>query len=300
LLLKGANTLIIDQSKKVSVIIPNYNYAIFVGFAIESVLAQTYGNYEIIVVNNGSTDNSLPVLSKYIDRIVLVDQSNLGQSGARNSGILHSNGDLIAFLDADDFWEPTKLEKQVKLLSTDSQLVYCGLQQFENRTSAKTTIQIPQHRGDCRDLFWRQPGVGIVLGGESTVIITRELLGKVGKFDTRLNVSSGWDFYRRCASFTKFDYVPEILVNYRIHDNNMSKSASMNVQDIRKSFLIMSESLENSIKVGGLLFSFLKLELTFLKTFLCNRNWKYFLSSMLKLPLHFSQIIALRLGRYFS
>ncbi len=292
--------MIIDQSKKVSVIIPNYNYAVFVGFAIESVLAQTYGNYEIIVVNNGSTDNSLLILSKYIDRIVLVDQSNLGQSGARNSGILHSNGDLIAFLDADDFWEPTKLEKQVKLLSNDSQLVYCGLQHFENRTSLKTTIQFPQHRGDCRDLFQRQPGVGIVLGGESTVMITRELLNKVGKFDHRLNISSGWDFYRRCANFTNFDYVPEVLVNYRIHENNMSKSASMNVQDIRKSFLIMSESLENSIKVRELMFRFFKLELTFLKTYLRDRNWKSFLSCMLKLPLHFSHIISLRLGRYFS
>jgi glycosyltransferase involved in cell wall biosynthesis len=91
-----------NTDKKVSVIIPNYNYAQYVGEAIESVIDQTYSNIEIIVVNNGSTDNSLELLKEFGDRICLVNQENLGQSGARKSGLLRATGDFIAFLDADD------------------------------------------------------------------------------------------------------------------------------------------------------------------------------------------------------
>ena len=88
----------------ISVIIPNYNYARYLSVAISSVLSQTYPNIEIIVVNNGSTDNSIQVLRQFGSQIILLDQQNLGQSGARNSGLRAAQGDLIAFLDADDFW----------------------------------------------------------------------------------------------------------------------------------------------------------------------------------------------------
>ena len=108
------------DSSKVSVIIPNFNYADFVGEAIQSVLKQTYQNTEIIVVNNGSTDNSLEILRSFGDKILIVDQANLGQSGARNAGLAKSTGELIAFLDADDLWEPKKLEKQMILLQSDT------------------------------------------------------------------------------------------------------------------------------------------------------------------------------------
>ena len=97
-------------SGKVSVIIPNYNYAHYVGAAIESVLNQTYPDIEIVVVNNGSTDNSLEVLSKYAGKICLVNQENLGQSGSRKSGLNSATGDYIAFLEADDTWDPHRLK----------------------------------------------------------------------------------------------------------------------------------------------------------------------------------------------
>lgn len=138
-----------DGSKKVSVIIPNYNYAKYVRKAIESVLLQTYSNLEVIVVNNGSTDDSLQVLKEFGGKIELIDQSNLGQSGARNSGLRRSTGDLIAFLDADDFWEPTKLEKQIALINEDVQLVYCGISTFNETIMVNTEIALPIYKGNC-------------------------------------------------------------------------------------------------------------------------------------------------------
>jgi glycosyltransferase involved in cell wall biosynthesis len=286
-----------NQSPQVSVIIPNYNYAEFLGQAIDSVLAQTYRNFEIIVVNNGSTDNSLQVLSKYKESIVLVDQSNQGQSGARNSGIIASSGELIAFLDADDFWEPTKLEKQLKLVSHECQLIYCGIQHYENETGKKSLRQFPHYKGNCQELFSRQPGVGIVIGGESTVIITRDLLNIVGNFNIGLSVSSGWDFYRRCANYTHFDYVPELLTNYRIHNNNMSKDSLRNIEDIRKSFFVMLDSLDKKSRLYGLMIGYFKLEINFVKTHLRNRYWGSAFCGVLNLPFHMSRILVLRLRR---
>lgn len=132
---------------KVSVIIPNYNYAQYVGQAIDSVLNQTYRNIEIIVVNNGSIDNSLEVLKGFGDRISLVDQENLGQSGARRSGLLRATGDFIAFLDADDVWEPQKIEKQMLLFNSKTELVYCGIRCFDESSKTQISMHLPRFRG---------------------------------------------------------------------------------------------------------------------------------------------------------
>ena len=95
---------------KVSVIIPTYQRSHLVGQAIESVLAQTYCDYEIIVVNDGSTDNTGEILAQYGDRIVAIHQENRGLPAARHAGIRVAQGQYIAFLDDDDLWEPQKLE----------------------------------------------------------------------------------------------------------------------------------------------------------------------------------------------
>jgi glycosyltransferase involved in cell wall biosynthesis len=173
------------QGKKISVIIPNYNYGHYLTQAVESVLNQSYNNLELIVVNNGSTDNSLEVLMPYKNKIRLIDQSNLGQSGARNSGLAEATGDLIAFLDADDFWEPSKLAKQIALFSESTQLVYCGIAPFKDSDSdlEKMPILLPKYRGDCTRKFVDRPGDSVVLSGESTALFSMKLLNKVGSFD---------------------------------------------------------------------------------------------------------------------
>jgi glycosyltransferase involved in cell wall biosynthesis len=222
--------------RKVSVIVPNYNYARYVGKAIESVLLQTYSNLEVIVVNNGSTDNSIEVLQKFDGKIKLIDQENLGQSGARNSGLLSSTGDLIAFLDADDYWESNKLEKQIKLVSDEVQLVYCGISTFYDAPGVNKEEVLPTYKGDCSSFFLDYPGASVVLSGESTAIFTRSLLEKVGAFDLDLNSSAGWDFFRRASVHTSFDFVPESLTHRRSHSVNMSNSDDKNIPDIRRAY----------------------------------------------------------------
>jgi len=259
------------SSSKVSVIIPNYNYARYVGDAIRSVLAQTYTNFEIIVVNNGSTDDSLDILRGFGDHIVLVDQANLGQSGARNSGLAKSTGELFAFLDADDVWEPTKLEKQISLIRDDTQLIYSGLTKFENESEKILSVNYPSFRGKCILDFVQNPGVGIVLGGESTVLFTRELFSQVGEFDTRLSISAGWDFFRRCSLYTKFDFSPEILVRYRIHGKNLSLLPTNNVSESRRAFYKLVYDKYYAFHFRQLLLGFLKLEWSFFKTLVSHR-----------------------------
>ena len=239
-----------SQKKKISVIIPNYNYARYLDQAIRSVLEQTYNNIELIVVNNGSTDNSLEVLEKYGQKIRLVNQPNLGQSGARNSGLSVSSGELIAFLDADDYWDPTKLEMQSTLINKDSQLVYCGISPFKDLGNEKLESVLPKYRGDCASYFIENPGASIVLSGESTALFSRDLLMKVGSFDAELNSTAGWDFFRRCSRFTNFDFVNEPLVNYRLHSSNMSNSSNSVIQDMRRAYskLFQDESWSISLK----------------------------------------------------
>src|SRR5437016_1233967 len=99
----------------VSAVIPAYNYARFVCRAVDSVLAQTYPHLECIVVDDGSTDNTLEVLAPYGDHIRVITQKNAGLSAARNTGVRNAGGEYVGFLDADDWWQPQKIAKQVAL-----------------------------------------------------------------------------------------------------------------------------------------------------------------------------------------
>jgi glycosyltransferase involved in cell wall biosynthesis len=257
-----------DESKKVSVIIPNYNYAKYVRKAIESVLLQTYSNLEVIVVNNGSTDDSLQVLKEFGGKIELIDQSNLGQSGARNSGLRRSTGDLIAFLDADDFWEPTKLEKQIALINEDVQLVYCGISTFNETIMVNTEIALPIYKGNCSSFFLDYPAASVVLSGESTAVFTKLLLEKVGAFDPELNSSAGWDFFRRASAHTNFDFVPAALTYRRAHSENMSNSDAKNILDIRRAYKKLFREQSLMLSRRRVFRTKLSLEWSFIKTYL--------------------------------
>lgn len=268
---------------RVSVIIPNYNYGRYIADAVNSVLNQTYTNIECIVINNGSNDNSLETLGLFKDRIILIDQKNLGQSGARNVGLDQAEGEFLAFLDADDYWEPTKLEDQLALISNTTQLVYCGIRQFADNADKTISILSPKFKGNCANAFVDYPSVSVVLSGESTALFTKELVTKVGYFDTQLNSSAGWDFFRRASRFTEFNFVNSPLVNYRIHKNNMSKSSINNVRDIKMAYSKLLEDKDwaiNPLKAKSLLRN---LEITFLKTYLKEGRIEYVFKSILKL-----------------
>ena len=233
--------------KTVSVVIPNYNYSEFICDAIESALDQTYKPLQIIVVDDGSSDNSLEVVRQYLKHITLIVQQNSGQSAARNAGIREAQGDYVALLDADDYWNPNKLDHQMKLLNQKTQVVYCGLRVFDNLSNATLVNLMPKYRGECKSHFLNLNAASIVLGGESTSVFSRELAAKVKGFDTRLNVMGGWDFFRKCSNYTSFDFVNDSLVNYRRHEKNVSSKMDNNCRDIRNAYEILFKDSEEHL-----------------------------------------------------
>lgn len=260
------------SKKTVSVIIPNYNYSRYLAEAISSVLSQSHAETECIVVNNGSTDDSLKILHQFRSRITIIDQENRGQSGARNAGLDIAGGDFIAFLDADDYWSEQKIEFQLKLLNNETELVYCGISKFDD-DSRKEIVRIdPKFKGSCSEAFLENPAVSVVLSGESTAVFSRNLLNQVGKFDSELNSASGWDFFRRASKFTNFDYVDLPLTYYRVHKENMSKSIESNISDIRLAYRKLFGDLNWMLSESEAKNITRKLEYTFLKTYIKHGN----------------------------
>ena len=229
------------MSYSVSVIIPNHNYGRFLNRTIDSVLTQSHTELEVIVIDNGSTDNSREVLDAYGSSLITVFQSDLGQAEARNIGLDRARGRLIALLDADDYWEPTKIEKQISLIDSEHQFIYCGMRQFDSENGSVIREIYPVFKGDCRLDFLKHPSSSIVPGGESSVVFTRDLISVVGKFNSALNSASGRDFFRRCSSRTKFSFVNESLMNYRLHSSNMSRNPYLMMSDTAEAYRILFE-----------------------------------------------------------
>lgn len=195
--------------KSVSVVIPTYNYAQYLGEAIDSALAQTLPPLEVIVVDDGSTDDTPQVLAAYGDRIRVLRQMNAGVAIARNSGIGAARGEYVAFLDADDVWLPRKLELQMARFDGDVGLVHCGVE-------FGTTIQLPRVEGDVADaLLLLEPD--IIHGPGSTVVVRKRVAEEIGGFDPSLPASEDWDFIYRVATRYRVAHVAEPLVRYRKH-----------------------------------------------------------------------------------
>jgi glycosyltransferase involved in cell wall biosynthesis len=220
----------------ISVVIINHNYGRFLEQTIGSALSQQNVKVEVIVVDNGSTDNSHKVIEAYGNEIRPLFQGDVGQARGRNAGIAESSGDLVAFMDADDYWEPNKLSAQVALLSSSVELVYCGVRHFDSTSGETLQTVLPRFVGDCREAFVDFPNIAIVPAGESGVLITRHLIERVGLFDETLSGASGVDFYRRCSVATQFAAVSLPLVNYRLHNMNFSKNTKTAMEDNERAY----------------------------------------------------------------
>ncbi len=207
----------------VSVVIPNHNGEKYIAECIDSVLSQTYKEIEIIVVDDHSDDQSVEKISKYSGKLSLRHSSERGAAFARNLGIQSAQGTLIALLDSDDVWEPTKLEKQVALIeSKNLGLVYCNGEEFGLSVTDRR-IHNGKFQGDCYKDFELNPGVAIVELGCSTALIRKKLFKEVGFFDTNfLGAAEDWDMFRRICKVAKIGFVDEILVHYRRHERSIS------------------------------------------------------------------------------
>lgn len=206
----------------VSIVIPTYNSIQYLPAAIEGALNQTLTDFEIIIINDGSTDGTEAwVLQQPDPRIRLISQENLGKSAARNAGITAAQGGYIAFLDADDFWEPTKLERQVNCLDENPHigLVYTWtvLADCDGRPTGRLINS--QATGDV----WRDLVRGNILACGSTPLVRRDCFDSVGLFSLDLPLAQDWDMWIRIAARYPFAVIEEPLVRYRQHGNNTSK-----------------------------------------------------------------------------
>ena len=209
------------STPKVSVIIPNYNYGRYLRKTIDSVLAQSYPNVEVVVVDDGSKDNSLEILREYEGKVLTIEQRNGGVSSARNSGVKNSDGEFVAFLDADDLWLPEKLEKQIAKFQANPEIgmVHCAMTYIDAEDRVKNEIETGLD-GWISEEFLRFER-SCVVGAGSTALVPRAVFDEVGGFDSRQTTAADWDFSYRIASKYEIGYVRESLVLYRLHGTNM-------------------------------------------------------------------------------
>ena len=193
----------------VSVIIPTFNRGDVLSRAIGSVLGQTYGDFELIVVDDGSTDHTKDLVTSLTGTIRYIIQSHKGVSAARNRGILESTGKLVAFLDSDDEWREDKLEKQVKLCESRDQHFICHSDELWLR-HGKIVIQKEIHRKQGGHFFER--ALERCLISPSAVIMTRSLLNETGYFDESLPAAEDYDLWLRITAYNSVKFVDEPLV----------------------------------------------------------------------------------------
>lgn len=212
----------------VSVIIPSYNSGEYLNEAIESVVNQTYRNLEIIVVNDGSSDDTEEIAKEWQrkdKRIRYLKHSrNKGLSTARNTGIKNSKGEYIAFLDADDIWLPQKLSLQIKKVQgPGADLVFSNWYIWEPERNTKIIAFQVDPTQDKKSLLHSL--VKRNFGSPSTVFLRKSSLEKVGLFDESLNSSEDYDLWLRfCLKDMKIDFIKEPLIYYRRHSKQMTES----------------------------------------------------------------------------
>ena len=202
----------------ISVVIPAYNAGGFIKRTIDSVLAQTYRDYEVIVVDDGSTDNTADVVKSCAGKVRYIYQENAGDGPARNTGIRAAKGDWIAFLDHDDEWLPQKLELQMKLLDRNPDLRWCGANYYKSCFSRRVAVgnveALRKALGD-RDYFdnffvaIHKKGCGLIT---ATMIVHTEVFEQVGGFDSCWLRWADLDMWWRIAyRLPKIGYLPQPL-----------------------------------------------------------------------------------------
>lgn len=237
---------------KIDVVIPAYNASAFIERTLESVLRQTLAPSSIIVVDDGSADDTAALVRRFAEahpaqKIVLLSQSNKGISGARNAGLKVATSEFVALLDADDLWEPEKLERQAALFRRASAeklgLVYCDYRLIDEhgapvRARSHTG---PRLRGSIRSELCKG---NLISGSASAVLIRTRVLQDVGLFDEALVCCEDWDLWLRISKDWEVDFVPETLVRICRHSQSIQlDNRKMLEGDLRIAVKLSDEGL---------------------------------------------------------
>ncbi|MCM0611839.1 glycosyltransferase [Marinobacter sediminum] len=205
----------------VSVVTPTYNRARFLPDAVASVLAQTYADLELIVVDDGSVDDTRKVLEPFLadGRVRYFYQENQGQSHARNHALEQATGDFIAFLDSDDLWAPGKLERQLAVLQAnpDVDIVHGDEAMIDERGAVISLENMRRYSGSITRYLLADNSVSI-----TTALVRRRCFYEMGGFDTSVGVADDYELWLRFSARYLFHYEPGIVASYRVMADQIS------------------------------------------------------------------------------
>lgn len=227
---------------KVSVIIPSFNRASVLERAIKSVLNQTYKNFELIIINDGSTDNTQELLGHYSD-YKIIDTKNYGVSCARNTGLTHATGEWIAFLDSDDEWLPNKLEKQIQFIKENPDIFLVHGDEIWIRNGVRVNPK-NKHKKGGGDQFCASLKLCAI--SPSVALIKKELLDEFGGFNPDYPVCEDYDLWLKITQKYPIGFIDDFLImKYGGHEDQLSqKYKAMDYWRIK--------SIENLLKNGDL------------------------------------------------
>jgi len=222
------------MNKMISVIIPTYNSEQFILQSVISVFKQSYKNYELIVVDDGSTDNTRNLLNQYRKNLQYIYQKNSGVSSARNTGIKKSKGEYIAILESDDFYEKYFLEELAEFIDIiDTDIVYCNMNIVDENNK---NIGIRYKKEPEPVTIKRMLIQNYIV--PSQTLIRKKLIENIGLFDEQIEVGDDWDFWLRALlNGCNFKYLNKCLTNYRVY-KNQSRSF-MNIDKAYKNELLI-------------------------------------------------------------
>ena len=230
----------IEIKPQVSVIIPTYNRSWIIKEAIDSVLAQDYKEFELIVVDDGSTDHTSDVLDSSRNVIKVLSQKNKGVSAARNRGIAEASGQFIAFLDSDDLWLPQKLSAQIEFFNQTPNALICQTEEVWIRNGLRVNPK-KRHKKLSGMIF--KPSLELCLVSPSAVMIQRSLFDRVGEFDETLPACEDYDLWLRISCRFPVHLIDRPLIIKRGgHDDQLSSRAGLDKFRIK--------SIEKIIKSG--------------------------------------------------
>lgn len=224
----------------ISVIIPTYNSKKYIGEAINSVLRQTFTDYEIIVVDDGSTDNTKEIIDNNFPKVRYFYIKHQGVSRARNHGIQRACGEFIAFLDADDVWLPDKLERQIDAFNADQELmlVFTEHRFFDSNGIKEATFSKKERlmKGDVIKNIFLYSHVAL-----PTVMVRKSVFHETGYFEEDLNVAEDDNLWIRIALKFRIHLLDEVLVHCRMTENSLSRTTSNLVAGVLKNIELIEK-----------------------------------------------------------
>lgn len=291
----------------VSIVIPCFNQSHFLKDAIESIQHQTYQNFEIIVVNDGSTDET-SFVAKSFANVILLEQSNQGLATSRNNGLKKCRGEFVVFLDSDDTLLPNALEIGVNSLKSNPNCVFVsGLCQLvDENGEPRFTIQPTPFSDDFYESLLRSN----FIWSPSNVLYRRDLFEKISPFDANLNPTADYELYLRIARQFPVFHHSQIVTNYRQHQTSMSKKYKMmldyvlEVYEQQQEFIKYNPAYRTALKYGVSSFKAMYLERIYYQCSQAAKKGEFvkafnlaliLLSYPLKMPALFYRLVCIKL-----